>query len=171
MQETQDRLKAYSFDLEPEQVPCRMRIGRKKLLVQVTQYSWSGYSIAVPKSQWKLFALGKRGTLEFQGNTHKVRFLNRVLQDDGAVIVELERIDDALKSSISARKKRNVAGAGIRLNQGDSVLSIASCFGLVLILLILPGWGEGWGTSSYLTDGIKSVMMNGCDACRCLLGR
>ncbi len=171
MQETQDRLKAYSFDIEPEQAPCRMRIGRKKLLVQVTQYSWSGYTIGVPKSQWRLFALGKRGTLEFQGNTHKVIFLNRVLQDDGSIFVELERMDDVLKSSISGRKKRNVAGASIRLNQGDSVLSIASCFGLVLILLILPGWGEGWGTSSYLTDGIKTFVAGGCDACRCLLGK
>ena len=171
MQETQDRLKAYSFDMEPEQAPCRMRIGHKKLLVQVTQYSWSGYTIAVPKSQSKLFALGKRGTIEFQGNTHKVSFLNRTLLEDKTVVVELERIDDATKASISARKKRTVAGASIRLNQGDSVLSIASCFGLVLILLILPGWGDGWGTSSYISEGIKTVVAGGCDACRSLLGK
>jgi len=171
MNETLDRVNAYSFDLQADQAASCLRIGRKRLKVQVTQFSWSGYTISAPRSAARMLGLGRQGILEFQGDSYRVCCMGRDLQEDGSLSLQLQRIDDATKSSVATRKKRNKAGGSHRLSQGDSVLSLASCLGLVLILLILPGWGDGWGTSTYLSEGIKTFFSGGFNACRCVFGK
>lgn len=170
MNETQDRAQAYSFDLQADQSHGSLRIGNVQSPVTVKQFSWSGYTIEVPPSISSKRWLGKRGSLSFQGNQYAVNCKSHEVQTDGKFLLQLERIDnDAAKSR--KRKKKSALSGSIALTPKNPVLGIAGWLCLVALFLILPGWGENWGTSKYLSDGIYSIVANGSQACRNILGR
>ena len=171
MQEIQDRAKAYSFELQANQSVGVLRIGWKRFNVSVTQYSWSGYTIVVWPAVARRLTAGRNGILEFQGSSYKVSCSNSQSLEDGTVAVHLEL--DATESTPvrNSKKKRGAAASSISLNQRDPVLGTASWICLLMLLMILPGWGEGWGTSAYLSEGFRSVFVSVCDACKCVLSR
>lgn len=166
MSSTQNQLKAHSYAIQDDRAVGLLRIGNKKLSVSVTEFSWAGYTVCCPASTESQLRLGLRGTFEFKGDTFRVTCLSRQLLDDGRLELELERSDaiPALK-----QKKQHGGESGIKLNHSDPVLVFGSLAGLIFLLLILPGWGGGWGTSRYLTEGVASAATSVCDAFRSLL--
>ncbi len=171
MNDNQDRTQAYSFDLNANRSTGWLRFGWHKFQAFVTEYSWSGYTVVVSPSIARKLRKGRHGTLEFQGSNYKVSCLDSKSLDKKTVEVHL--LLDASESAPvqSTKKKRCAAASTLNLNQRDPVLGIATWVGLILVLLILPGWGEGWGTSDYLSDGFRTVFFNTCDACKCIFGR
>ena len=171
MNDTQDRAKAYSFDLQANLSKATLLIGWKKLKVSVTQYSWSGYTIVVSSAIARILTTGRHATLEFQGSSYKVTCLDSQSLEDGNVAIQLQLVESEVNSPSTKKKKRSAAKASVHLNQKDPILGIASWICFLMLLLILPGWGEGWGTSTYLSDGFQSVFLNTCNACKCILGK
>jgi hypothetical protein len=170
MNETQDRAKAYSFGLNADQATGLLRMGWRKFKVSVTQYSWSGYTIVVRPNIGRQLQTGKRATLEYQGSSYQVNCLDSRMLEDGSMEIHLKLDESEAKQSAAPKKKPYIIGTSIRLNQRDPILGIATWICLLMLLMILPGWGERWGTSSYLSDGFRSVFINARDAFRSILG-
>jgi len=171
MNDNQDRAKAYSFDLNANPLTGSLRFGWCNFQALVTEYSWSGYTIVVSPSIARKLRKGRQGTLEFQGSSYKVSCLDSKSLDKKSVEVHLLLNASESTPLVPKKKKRCAASASLNLNQRDPVLGTATCLGLLMLLLILPGWGEGWGTSAYLSEGFRSVFVNACDACKGLFGR
>jgi len=171
MNETQDRAKAYSFGLNADQSIGFLRVGWRNFKVAVTQYSWSGYTIVVRPTIGRELWTGRLATLEYQGSSYKVSCLDSRSLDDGAVEIHLQLDDSEAKRSTPPKKKRCATGPSIHLNQRDPILRIATWVCLLMLLMILPGWGEKWGTSSYLSQSFHSVFVNACDAVQGIFGR
>ncbi len=170
MNDNLDRAKAYSFDLNANPSTGSLRIGWRKFKAVVTEYSWSGYTIVVTSTIARKLRKGRHGTLEFQGSNYKVSCADSKSLDNKSVEVHLQLDASESAPSVPKKKKRCAAATSLNLNQRDPVLGIATWICLLMLLLILPGWGEGWGTSDYLSEGFRSVFLNACDACKGILG-
>ncbi len=171
MNETQDRAKAYSFGLQASQASACLRIGWHKLKVSVTEYSWSGYTVVVQKRAARKLREGREWTLEYQGSDYRVNCLGSRPLSDGKVEVHLQLDQSATTPSSTSKKKPWTAATSVRLNHRDPLLGLASGIGLVVMLLILPGWGDEWGTSACLTNGFRTAFDNAFDACMCIFGK
>ncbi len=170
MNETQDRSQAYSFDLNANPSVAAIRLGWQKFKAIVTEYSWSGYTVVVSPATARKMQNGRQGTLEFQGSNYKVRCSGSQQIDKKSVEVHLQL--DASESAPPAPKKKKgcAASSTVNLNQRDPILGIAAGFGLVVILAMMPGWGDGWGTSSYVSAGFHAVFVSIHDVFNGLLG-
>lgn len=171
MVEAQAKEKPFCFQTPAEQALGLLRIGRRKFHVEVSGYSWAGYTIHVPAKIAKRLRLGLAGKLSHAGSTYEITCSTQERIDDQRVRVELRRELDP-EEARRLRKKRSVAYAPAThsLNQRDPVLSFATWLFLIMILMVMPGWGEAWGTSAYFSEGVRAVFVNVCDACKSLAG-
>jgi hypothetical protein len=170
MSDSRDRVQAYSFDLNATPSVAAVRLGWHRFKAIVTEYSWSGYTIIVSPSIARKMQKGKHGTLEFQGSNYKVCCLESQQIDKTSTKVQL--LLDASESApqIPKKKKRCAASTTLNLSQRDPIFGVAAGFGIVIVLAMLPGWGDGWGTSSYVSEGFRAIFMSVYDVCIGLLG-
>ena len=170
MIQTQEREKAFCFQTKNEQSQGTLTLGRRKYPVVVSRYSWAGYTIEVTDKLAKLLPHEKVGRLNHQGSTYAIKCASRERLEKNRVQVELERQDDEADRRRFMRRTKSKASATLSLNQRDPVLTLSTIAFIVLMLLIMPGWGDSWGTSRYFTDGIASIVKGIGDAAHSLAG-
>jgi hypothetical protein len=168
--ETESRARPYCYPTQNDQAIGKLRLGWRDYPVLVCGYSWAGYTIEVNNSLARKLSLGREAKLTHQGSTYEVSCLSRVVVRKNLVQIELQREDNHAERNKLIRRNKTAARATISLNQRDPVLSFATWVFIIMMLMILPGWGESLGTTQYFTEGFKSVFMNVCDAAKCLCG-
>ncbi len=145
MVETQAKEKPFCFQTPAEQALGLLRIGRRSFSVEVSGYSWAGYTIHVPPKTAQRLRSGTTGRLSHAGSTYEVSCGSQEQLDGKVVQVELLRELDPEEVRRQKRKRAAVhAPAAHTLSQRDPVLSFATWMFLIMLLMILPGWGEVW---------------------------
>jgi hypothetical protein len=170
MNETLDRAQAYSFDVDANTSDAAIRLGRHRFKAHVTEYSWAGYTVIVSAATARKMRKGTHATLEFQGSNYKVCCMESQTIDKKSVEVRLTLDASESAPPVPRKKKRCAASATLNLNQRDPILGIAAATGLVFLLAMAPGWGDGWGTSQVISGGFQAVFTGVYDVCAGIVG-
>jgi len=155
MSEENHLASAYSFSIASEDAFAVLRLGGKKLKVQVTDFSWAGFTITASTKLGKKFKVGTSGTLNHQGSQHQVIVVRTSRSGSGDLLVSLSRLESRAnlrQSSYGTSKSQPRT-----VTQTDPFFMPAVGVCLILLVLALPGWGDSWGTSHYFSDGLSSV--------------
>jgi len=144
---------AYSFSIATADALAILRLGRKNFRVQVTDFSWAGFTVSAPRKLARRFKSGCSGKLYHSGADHNISIASTSEAENGDILVSLSRQQE---NSPQRRSSYGIAKSHSRdVNQSDPLLMVAAGVCLVLLLLATPGWGDEWGTSRYFSDGIQ----------------
>jgi hypothetical protein len=171
MVESESKVKAFIFDAIQEQSGGQLVVRGRTFKVGVSGFSWEGYNVHLPTKMAKRLRCGLSGKFTYAGIVYNVSCGNQQAIGNGLVQVHLrrERDDEEIRRDKN-RKFRAFVPATHSLNQRDPVLGFATGVFFVVMLLVLPGWGEASGSSEFFTEGFRTVFVNVCDACKCLAG-
>ena len=155
MQAEQDRTFAYSFQLPASQTRGRLRVGSRKIAVKVQSKSWQEIKLLTTAKIARKAITKGRCSLEHQGIVCQAIASSQLTVGEGQVCLTLTITSEP--SNLSRRIKR-ITNSSAKSHQqritGDPMSTICLLAGSLLILLVMPGWGDELGTSDLLTDGI-----------------
>ena len=160
---------AYSFSIDAADAFATLRLGQRKFRVRVTDFSWAGFTVSVPKKWARKFKAGASGTLSHQGSNHPVLVLETSPSGQGDICVSLTRQDCEPQTRRAGYGPSKSISRSV--NQADPVLTVASELCILMLILAMPGWGDSWGTSYYFTDGLNTIGRSFQDMFRSFSGR
>jgi hypothetical protein len=149
--------KPFEFLTDHEHAFGVLLVGWKKLPVTVLSYSWAGYTLEVNYKTSKLLERSRSAQLMHQGSKYDVSFVAKERRDKNLYCVQLTREEDKTIQSKLNRRRKIATSPTLALNQRDPILRIAFIFFVILMLLMMPGWGERWGTSNYFLETVASI--------------
>lgn len=149
---------AFRCSVSPELSRARVKIGWSSYNACVTEVSRDGFTLSLPDKVAKRVPQGTEFQLDYRGERWILQSEYRNQDSDGNALVSAVCTKDLTKMNYRDGSIRESLFGGVKISPTDPVLPIGVVAGIILILLISPGWGDQLGTSSYLTDMIRQII-------------
>lgn len=155
-----DRSQPYPIRVPVGQSAGELHVGWRSYPINVVDISWQTITIAVTKKIAARIRHHSKATVWNQGNQWLVIVEGHPQQhENGLVTLSLnlaDREDPRLKQI-----QRSTRGASVQIGTQrmgtDPVVVAVMIIGILIALLVTPGWGEQWGTSVPLTKAITEL--------------
>lgn len=137
-----------------------VKIGRRKVSVDVSETSIEGFTITVPAKQSNRIQAPGPWVLIYDGTRTEVHPQWIFNSPDGSSQIALRRLRDLTKPK-PVRSSLLVHFGGRRFDNANNAAIAYGGFVLLFIcVLSLPGFGEKLGTAGWIQDGFRSVILS-----------
>lgn len=142
----------------PECSGAKVVLGWRSVQVQVLELSRDAFTLRVSHRVAKQMRGGKHFRLDYRGESSLIACQTVLEENEAGVTLEVIRLQDVTRQSVESASILSGGLLGNRkVTPTDPTLPVGVVLGIVLILLITPGWGDDLGTSQYLSDVFSMV--------------
>lgn len=128
-----------------------LKMGWRRYPVRITQLDSLSFTAQIPPKIAAKFKVSKVGVLRFQDTDWQISIISKWVRQDGLIELELQIVQEFFKQSID--KAPLLAKNRMRnLMFTDPLLPMAIFFSIILTVLVMPGFGGRWGTSSLIVQ-------------------
>ena len=135
-----------------------VRFGWRSTAIQVLEISRDGFTLAANASLGNYLKKGRSVQLDYRGESSLVTLESLTGPDTHEDRIHVVRLCDVTKTKVPSSSGLSFLRGNSKVQPQDPTLPIGVVFGILLILLITPGWGDDLGTSVYLTDFIQALV-------------
>ncbi len=151
---------AFRCSVAPECSRASIQIGWNRFPARVTEVARDGFTVVIPSKASRKISQGAKLRLNYGDELWVVSLKSRNLSSDGRIELKVRREKDLTPHDYRGSQGLTGVHNSISLRAADPALSIGALAGIILILLVCPGYGDELGTSSFLTELIGETLQS-----------
>jgi hypothetical protein len=155
MTTTSESSHAYHCAVPPEQSAGKLLFSFTEIRIVMLSVSADEFSFLVDKRKASKLLKGNQYWLRYRGEDWDVELLDRESFDDRCDVAIVKRLRDKTKLRFRGTGVSHLLATSA--GNADPLIVFTIAFGLAVVLLTLPGWGEELGTSRPIADMMEKL--------------
>lgn len=154
----EDRASAFRCSVSPENSHAKVRIGRRNWDVRVCELSRECFTLIIPKAMVRYAPQGAKIQVFYRDEIWLVQAASHELTADEHQLLQVNRLQDLTKMEYRSNPWWWLGSGNVEVRSKDPMLPVGVIAGVLLVLMIMPGFGDDLGTTSFVTDAIANAV-------------